>query len=254
LGLYIQHRKNSVSNQKLLLSVNTGNRKIVMDDAAHSANDYWKTKAMELDAEARQAFDQQDYIRSRQLFQQALEACRLAQWKEEIVYGLLHVTQVMSFEPDYEPATARPLLEEALQVAWQIGTNDYIIPVQINHTRLLIDEGKMMEGLRLAQETLRLAMEKPDPVIVNNLLTFIAIALANLGQAEAALRLFGSTEAERSRQGEKIGEPFLSILAKRLAPARNMLSKEQQMNAEAEGYDLSLKEAAQLALSIHMLE
>src|SRR5688572_11093298 len=177
-----------------------------MEDATRSSNDYWKTKAMDLDAEARQAFEQQDYALSRQLFQQALEACRLAQWKEEIVYGLLHVTQVLSFEPDYDPAKARPLLEEALQLAWQIGTADYIIPVQINLTRLLYDEGKVVEGLRLAQETLRLAMDGSDPVMVNNLLTFIAMGLATLGQAEAALQLFGSTEAERSRRGEQIGE------------------------------------------------
>ena len=61
-------------------------------------------------------------------------------------------------------------------------------------------------------------------------------------------------EAERSRRGEKIAEPFLSRLESGLAPARNMLSKEQQMKDEAEGYGLSLKEAAEFALSIHVPE
>jgi hypothetical protein len=221
-----------------------------MDDSPHALVDAWKTRAMELDAEARQAFEQQDYLRSRQLFQQALEACRLAQWNEEIVYGLLHVTQAMAFAPDYDPANARPLLDEALQVALQLGTDHYIIPVRLNRTRLLIDEGKPVEGLRLAQANLRPAMALADPVLVNNLLTFIAIALANLGEAEAALRIFGSTEAERSRRGEKLTEPFLSELARQLAPARSRLSQEHQTRVEAEGYGLSLDEAAQFALSI----
>ena len=217
-------------------------------------NDDLKARAMGLDAEARKAFEGQDYTRSRHLFQQALEACRLANWKEEIIYGLLHVTHAMSFEPDYDPANARPLLEEALQVALQIGTDRYIIPVQINRVRLFIDEGKPVEGLRLAQEYLRRAMELSDHVMVINLLTFNAIALASLGQAEAALRIFGSTEAERSRRGDKITEPFLTALERRLAPARSALSKERQDIIEAQGYGLSLEEAAKFALSIQVPE
>lgn len=207
---------------------------------------------MELDAEARLAFQQQDYHRSRQLFQQSLEICRLADWKEMILYGLLHVTQAMSFEPDYDPAAARPLLEEALQVAQEIGTDLYVIPVQINRVRIFIDEGKPAEGLRLAQEYLPRAMEFPDEPFTNSLLIFVSTALASLGRAEAALRIFGSTEAERARRGETIDEPFRSALARRIAPARSMLSQERQDSVEAEGRGLSLEEAVKYALSIEI--
>jgi len=208
---------------------------------------------MDLDSEARLAFEQQDYQRSRQLFQQSLEVCRLANWKEEVVYGLLHVTQAMNFEPDYEPAKAGPLLEEALQAALEIGTDRYIIPVQINRVRLYIDLGNPAEGLQLAQDYLLRAMEiADDPFMGVNLLTHIAIALASLGQADAALRIYGSTVAERSRLGGKITEPHLSRLNKRLAPARSMLSKDRQNLVEAEGYGLSLEESIKFALSVRV--
>jgi hypothetical protein len=209
-----------------------------------------KAQAKDLDAEARKAFDQQEYTRSRQLFQQALETCRLASWKEEIVYGLLHVAQVMSFEPDYDLANARPLLEEALQVAQQIGTDRYILPVQINIIRVLMDEGNFVESFHLIQDALPRAANVPEEPFVNNLLTFSVKALSVLGLAEDALRLFGSTEAERDRMGAIIPEPMRSRLENSLAPARAVLSQERQAMVEAEGYRFSLDDAVHYALSI----
>ncbi len=59
-----------------------------------------KDKAWALDAAARQAWAEQDFTRARQLFEQALEIFRSIDWKEEIIYGLLHVTQAMAFGPN----------------------------------------------------------------------------------------------------------------------------------------------------------
>jgi hypothetical protein len=162
-----------------------------MVDADPDSLERGKARAMALDAEARRAFEVGDYPRSRQLFEQALAVCQSIGWKEEIIYGLLHVTQAMSFEPDYD-----------------------------------------------------------DRNLVNSLLHFIAFALAGLGMAEAALRVYGSAEAERVRQGVKIEEPFLTKIAHRLAPARNALGKARQAAAETEGYGLALEEAVAFALSV----
>lgn len=219
-------------------------------DEEQSYSERLKAQAMALDAEARKAFDRQEFTHSRQLFQQALETCRLASWNEEIVYGLLHVAQVMSFEPDYDPANARPFLDEALQMALQIGKDRYILPVQINIIRILMDEGNFVESFHMIQDALPRAANVPEEPFVNNLLTFSVKALAAFGLAEDALRIFGSTEAERDRVGAIIPEPMRSRLENSLAPARAVLSQERQAVVEAEGYRLSLDDAVGYVLSI----
>ncbi len=91
-------------------------------------NDPTITNAETWDAEARQAFLAGDFTRSQQLFEQELFAWRSTGRKEEIFYALHNIAEVMRYTPDYDPALARPFLEESMQVAQQIGTERYIQP------------------------------------------------------------------------------------------------------------------------------
>ena len=95
------------------------------------------------DAEARQAFLSGDFTRSQQLFEQELSAWRSTGRKEEIFYALHNIAEVMRYTPDYDPALARPFLEESMQVAQQIGTERYIQPAEFSLAWLDFDAGQL---------------------------------------------------------------------------------------------------------------
>ena len=202
------------------------------------------------DAQAGQAWLAGDFTRSRQLFEQVLAAWRLLQRPEEIIYALIHVTIAMRFEMGYHPALARPMLEEALHMAEQLGTNRMIGPVQFNLTWLELDAGRYAQAISGMQQVVSLLMQFPDPDGTCHGLEIIAKALIGLGQNEPGLRLYAAASAIRAqRRTAHTSAAYLAHETHALAPAREQLGVERSTAVEVEGQALSLNQAVEYALS-----
>jgi hypothetical protein len=155
----------------------------------------------------------------------------------------------MRFEPGYDPTAARPLLEEALRLAQQIGTDRYLVPVQGDLLVLEVEAGHFTEALAGLRRLLPTVMQVPDPDGACYVLEHIAKALVGLGQAAPALRLYAAATATRARRGTSHTTPaYLAREARALAPAREWLRAERSAAAEAEGRAMTLEQAVDYAL------
>jgi hypothetical protein len=202
------------------------------------------------DAQAGQAWLAGDFTRSRQLFEQVLAAWRLLQQPEQIIFALIHVTIAMRFEAGYDPATARPLLEEALHMAEHIGTNRMIGPVQFNLIWLELDARRYAQAISGMQQVLPLFMQFPDPDGTCHGLEIIAKALIGLGQDEPGLRLYAAATVIRAqRRTSHTSAAYLAHETRALAPAREQLGVERSAAVEAEGQALTLNQAVEYAHS-----
>jgi hypothetical protein len=150
----------------------------MMESAAGTA-----AEAEALDTEARQALDAGDFTRARQLFEKVLAIWRSLHNTDEVIYGLIHVSQMMLFEPDYDPAAARPLLEEAWQLAQEEGMEACIMPVQVNLTILAIEEKEYGEALRLGQQLLPEGLQEADVEWKTGRIWLTSFAIIGLGLA-----------------------------------------------------------------------
>jgi hypothetical protein len=125
------------------------------DDAIEARVQIW-------DTEARQAWEAGDFTRSRQLFQKSLEAWR---GRANSIFPVIHVTQAMRFEPGYDPAAARLLLEGALSLAEHTGDEATIALVEAHLALVAQEQGDYVTSFSLAQQlvskSLRFTMTPP---------------------------------------------------------------------------------------------
>jgi hypothetical protein len=205
------------------------------------------------DTQAGQAWVAGDYARSRQLFEHVLAAWRVLQQPEQIIVALIHVTIAMRFEPGYDPDLARPLLDEALQIAQQIGTNRLIGPVQFNLTWLELDSGHYAEAISGMQHVVPLFMQFPDPDGTCHGLEIIAKAMIGLGQDEPGLRLYAAASGIRAqRRTSHTSAAYLAHETRALAAARQQVGAERSAVLEMEGHALTLNQAVEYALSFRV--
>lgn len=216
-----------------------------------SLNDPTITNAETWDAEARQAWLAGDFPRSRQLFEQVLEARRALDSKEGIVYALFHVTQTMRYAPGYDPSLARPFLEEALLVAQQIGTERYIQPAELNLAWLAYDLGDYAVVFSKLQQLITWFFQVGDPGGTCLGLEILAKSLIGLGVMEPALRLYAAATAIREQHGMQHTVPAVIASEERiLSPVRSQLGETRCAAVEAEGRAFDLEQAVAYARSI----
>jgi tetratricopeptide (TPR) repeat protein len=217
------------------------------------SNDPTLSNAEARDAEARQAFLSGDFTRSQQLFEQELSAWRSTGRKEEIFYALHNIAEVMRYTPDYDPALARPFLEESMQVAQQIGTERYIRPAEFSLAWLDFDAGNYLDAFTKYQQIVPWFLQAGDPGGTCHVLEFIAKALIGLGRIEPGLRLYAAATAIREQRGFQNTVP--AVLAKEerfLGPARGQLGETLSLAVEAEGRAFDLEQAVAYARSISL--
>lgn len=206
------------------------------------------------DTEARQAFAAGEFTRARQLFEQVLMVWRSLNNTDEIIYALLHITQMMLFEPGYNPAAARLLLEEAWQFAQQPGMEACHVSLQINFAVLALEEKDYRKALHLGQQLLSEGVQAADPERMTGMLWLIGMAIAGLGHAEEGLRLYAAAAALRSRLGvPETPRIFLEHHQRLLAPACVQLGSERIARVEEEGQTLTLEQAVAYALAFSSL-
>jgi len=202
------------------------------------------------DTAARQAYDAGDFTQARHLFEQVLAVWRSLHNTDEIIYALLHITQMMRWEPNYHPALARPLLEEAWQLAQQAGMEADRYPVQLNLTIVALEEQENSKALRIGQQLLADAWQDADQERSTGLLWLVAIAIARLDHPEEGLRLYtvGTVlrhQLEMPDVSPRIHEHHRQLLAS----AYQQLSTARIAILEAEGQALSLEQAVASALA-----
>jgi tetratricopeptide (TPR) repeat protein len=208
---------------------------------------------MELDGAGRAAFARGEYSQARRCFQQAAEACRESGWREELVYQLLQITQAMAHEPLFDPADARKLLDEALEIARSTGEARWILPAQINHIRLDLQEGHYADGLRAAQAALPMALDAGFEDFAGPLIQLAAFACVGLERFEAALRLHNAAQAQRDRDGTPTSERAVrEVMERNLAPARKAFPAGKRSAIEAMGYQMSLAEVREYVAGLEI--
>ncbi|CAN5743726.1 hypothetical protein BH24ACI5_BH24ACI5_03560 [soil metagenome] len=110
-------------------------------------------------------------------------------------------------------------------------------------------EGKCAEALGLYRRSLVLAQETGDRVEVGFEVQGVAMSLAGLGQAEAALELAASIEAEWERLGVRTRVQFWDELLERfLGPARVALGETAAASAFSRGRAMRFEDAVRQAL------
>lgn len=202
------------------------------------------------DTEARAALAAGDFTLARHLFEKVLAVWRSLDNTDETIYGLLHITQMMRFAPDYDPAMARPLLEEAWQLAHQEGMEECIRPVKINLAIIALEEKEYSKALHYSQQLLTELRQVSDNEGAAAMFWLIGIAGVGLGYTEEGLQLYaaGTTWRERLQAPEQ--PPYIIEHHRQLlAPARGQMSPEQLAGLEAEGQALSLEQAVATALA-----
>lgn len=205
------------------------------------------------EAKARDAFVAGDFTASRRYFERELAIRRALGGREQTVYALIHAATAMQYEQQWDAAVAHDLLEEAMELAQQIGTQRYIGPVRANLAGLALHEGDYATALAIAQECLPIWKSFPDPDGTCYLLETIALAAANLGRAEDAVRLHAAATASREGRGTRHFLPaFLAEHERMLAPAHAQLGPRRSAEVEAEGRELPLDEAVDYALRIQL--
>lgn len=202
------------------------------------------------DAEARQALDAGDYTRARQLFEKVLAVWRSLHNTDEIIYGLIHVAQMMVFEANADPAAARPLLEEAWQLAHEEGMEACIAPVKNNLAILALEQKEYSEALHLAQQLLSEGVHEDEVEWKTGRVGLISFAIIGLGHAEEGLRLHAASMSLRQRSGIPDLPPFIQEHHRGvLAPTYRQLRPERVATLEAEGQTMSLEEVVATALA-----
>jgi tetratricopeptide (TPR) repeat protein len=112
-------------------------------------------------------------------------------------------------------------------------------------------EGKCAESLGLYRKSLALAQEIGDLIEIGFEVQGVAMSLAGLGEAERALRLAGSVEADWQRLGASARVRFWDALLDRyLGPARRGLGHAAADRAWTEGRAIPLDVAAGDALRV----
>lgn len=221
------------------------------DRPEEEAENTKEARASAWDTEAREAWMAGDFTRSRQIFEKVLDLWR---GKANSIFALIHVTQAMRFETGYDPAVARPLLEEALKLADHMGNAGAIAAAQVNLAAVTLEQGDYAASLSLAQQLVSKSLHFTE-LPLWAMLSHAGLALIGLGLHEDGLRLYAAGTALRERLGIEIEPPILrqhheQMTERILAVARSSLGPERQASAEREGRDLPAERAVELAVSM----
>jgi tetratricopeptide (TPR) repeat protein len=221
-------------------------------DVQHAVQQEQLTQqAHAFNARARQAMEVGDYQAAYTAFGEELRIWRTLDNIHEIIYALFHQAWVLRYGLG-DSKTARPLLEESLRLAQQMGTPRYVHPALINLGDLALDEGEYGTAEALLKQSLAMFRDLGLMDLVLDIVLVLegcAAAAAGLQQPERSLRLYGATTAIRAAVPAVLDLPAIQTrLSRLLMPARLALSVEAAAVAEASGRAFTLEQAITYAL------
>jgi hypothetical protein len=195
-----------------------------------------------------------DNARARAAFSGSLPAFSAFGWRSEVAATLVRLADITHAIGDDEEAASR--YTEALALYRQLG-DQWLPAVALVHARLagLALEGSdrqvadrhVTESLIIAQDT---ALERALPFGETPLPNALEVraALAAEQTPFRALRLGGAAAALRAQLHQPLTVPGEALLEGQLAPARQVLSADEQARAWAEGQRMTSGEAIAIAL------
>ena len=206
-------------------------------------------RASALDLAGAYALNLGDYQEARCLNEEALGIFRECGNPKEIAYTLFHLGHLSGFvQGDY--AAGRELYQEGLDLLREAGYQEGITHGLANVGIAFAGMGAPEEAAPLIAESLLRYREKGSLYNMMLSLRRTASVAAGLGQAESALRLAGASDRQRTALGVPEPEIFSQAYARMLEPARRQLDEASQARLWAEGTELSLDEAVEVALQV----
>ncbi len=192
---------------------------------------------------------QGNYASARTLHEESLAMRREVGDRRAIAVSLNNLGNVALDQGDY--AEARSRLEEAVALQREVGDRAYIANALNNLGNVARAQGDDATARSLYHESLVINHELGDQWAIAYVLEDMGCLAALQGQAERALRLVGAAAALREAIGAPLSPAEQAKLERTLKPARRQLDKAGQVSAQAEGRELSLKQAIDYALKSH---
>ena len=194
--------------------------------------------------------DEGDYARGTILWEESLALAREVGDDSSVGITLGNLGHVALLQRDFERAKARG--EEALASANELGSAGVeIAPTAcINLGLATLGLGEHERAMGWFEEALMMSQDMGRTPQVIEALEGMASLTGSLGKAAHAARLWGAAEAAREVTGISAFTPDeLALHEPHLALASSQLGDEPWQDALAEGWAMSLEEAAECALS-----
>jgi len=193
------------------------------------------------------ALEEGEIDRAQMRFSEGTGLFRVAGDVYHVAISLFHLGNTATLAND--PVAARRFHEESLDYLRQLGDRPRIARGQVGLAQVLVDSGQLTEARALLADSLGIAAEVGAKETIMCCLEEFAVLAATEGQAGPALRLEAAANALRVATGEPPQRYIVDRIRAALAPARRVLTADEQAAAVASGAHLSVDEAIRLALS-----
>ena len=194
------------------------------------------------------------YTRGAELFNESLTLAREAEDAYRVTASLVAMQYVAVLQGNYERATA--LYEEALAAARELGNASVeIIPeALVNLGLAALGQGDHQRAVMSFKEALVMSQNTERRSTVINALEGMASVSGAMGETTRTAHLWGAAAASREITGIALPPGDRALHEPHLSAARSRLGEAVWEELLAEGRAMSLKEAAEYALSSEMTE
>ena len=195
-----------------------------------------------------------DYTRGAELFRESLALAREAEDVYRVTGSLVALQYVAVLQGNYERATE--LYEEALAAARELGNASVeIIPeALVNLGLAALGQADHQRAVSSFKEALVMSQNRERKSTVINALEGMASVTGAMGEAARAALLWGAAEASRDDTGIALPPGDRALHEPHLSAARSRVGEAVWEELLAEGRAMSLKEAAEYALSSKMTD
>jgi predicted ATPase/class 3 adenylate cyclase/Tfp pilus assembly protein PilF len=193
------------------------------------------------------AYDQGDFAFARELYEESLAIARELGDREGVARVLGNLGNVAKHQGDFP--SARALHEESLAIKRELGYRQRIASSLNSLGDLDLDQGDPASAQALYREALAIGRELGERLRIAFSLEGLAAAVAALGNAPRAARIWGAAERLRSEAGSPLPPKDQPYYDRRVAAARAALGDNAVFDrAWQEGRALPLEQAMELAL------
>jgi len=183
---------------------------------------------------------------ARQLHEESLAIRRHLQDKRNIATSLQHLGSVASALGEHDPAEA--MFTESLEIRQKLGDKLGVANAQYGQGVLALRRGQLSRSRQLLAECLLVYQELDVRRGMVCTLNTLAYLLAEQGNAELAVQLLGLVEAVREELGSPLTPNELPEYERVLRQLQETLGPTTFANARAEGRNLTLSRAMEIAL------
>jgi predicted ATPase/class 3 adenylate cyclase len=185
--------------------------------------------------------------RARECLAEAVEVARKVDNPRQLASALSCRAQLLRQQK--ELAEADRLSAEAIDIAQRLGDQESVAIGLLNRAMVAIEQGSARTALPALKQALQIGVDTGSHFVSQAALDVMAGAAAALGDAPAAARFFGATEAEAERSGLRRDSADAAFLLPLMLRARSTLGDQQYESARAGGAQWGHDEAVRRALA-----